>query len=73
MEIVYKIKEIRQKKGFTIRSLAAKSGVSKSEISDIERGEIHPTVYTLCLLAQTLEVDVRELFDYRASKISDES
>ena len=73
MEIVYKIKEIRQKKGFTIRSLAAKSGVSKSEISDIERREIHPTVYTLCLLAHTLEVDVRELFDYRASKISDES
>lgn len=71
MEIIYKIKEIRQKKGLTIRALALKSGVSKSEISDIERGVNHPSVFTICLLAVALDVDARKLFDYKVSKISD--
>lgn len=71
MEIIYKLKEIRQKRGLTIRALALKSGVSKSEISDIERSEIHPCVFTLCLLAVALDVDPRELFDYKMSKMSD--
>lgn len=73
MEIIYKVKDIRQKRGLTIRALALKSGVSKSEISDIERGEIHPTVYTLCLLANTLQVDARCLFTYEVSEMSDNS
>lgn len=73
MKVIYKVKEIRQKKGLTIRALALKSGVSKSEISDIERGEIHPTVYTLCLLASALQVDARCLFAYKVSKMSDNS
>lgn len=71
MKIVYKLKEYRIAKGLTTRGLALKSGISKSEISDIERGKIHPTVFTLCLLAHALQVDARELFEYEASKISD--
>ena len=71
MEVVYKIKEYRLAKGLTIRTLALKSGVSKSEISDIERGVIHPSVFTICLLAVALDVDARKLFDYKASKMSD--
>lgn len=71
MEIVYKIKEYRRIKGLTIRALALKSGVSKSEISDIERGIIHPSVFTICLLAVALDVDARKLFDYKTSNMSD--
>ena len=71
MEIIYKVKEYRLKRGFTIRGLALKSSVSKSEISDIERGVIHPSVFTICLLACALQVDARELFEYKVSKITD--
>ena len=71
MIVVYKLKEYRIEKGLTIRGLALKSGVSKSEISDIEREVIHPTVYTLCLLALALDIDVRQLFDYKVSDILD--
>lgn len=71
MEIVYKLKEYRVVNGLSVRKLALKSGVSKSEISEIERGEIHPSVFTMCLLAIALNVDVRLLFDYKVSKITD--
>ena len=71
MEINYRIKEIRVKRGLTIRELSIKSGVSKSEISYIERGKFHPTVLTICLLAVALNVDARELFDYKVFNILD--
>lgn len=71
MEIIYKIKEIRIERGLSIRELSLESGVSKTEISDIERGVVHPTVFTICLLAIALNVDARELFDYGLSDISD--
>lgn len=72
MEIIYKVKEYRLKRRLTIRGLALKSGVSKSEISDIERGAIHPSVFTICLLSVALNVDARELYEYKVSKITDE-
>lgn len=71
MEIIYKIKEIRIERGLSIRELSLKSGVSKSEISYIETGKFHPTVFIICLLAEALNVDARELFDYKVSNILD--
>lgn len=63
MQIIYKIHEERAKQKLSVRQLAEKSGVSKSQISDIENGNKHPTVYVLCLLSLALNVDPCSLFE----------
>ena len=66
MKVIVKfhIKEVREKKGISIRRLAELSGVSKSHISDIESGRRMPTAYILCVLAVAMDVQPRELFSY---------
>jgi transcriptional regulator with XRE-family HTH domain len=57
------IKKIRQQKNITIRQLAALSGISKTELSDIETGKKIPTAYTLCAIAKALQVTLCKLVD----------
>ena len=57
--------QVRQDKNMSIRALAEKSGVSKSEIADIENGAKIPRVDTLCMLAVALDVTVEDLISYR--------
>lgn len=63
MKIIYKIYDERTKQKFSVRQLAEKSGVSKSQINDIENGKNHPTVYTLCLLSLALGINPCSLFE----------
>jgi transcriptional regulator with XRE-family HTH domain len=51
----------RQGRGFNLDALAAASGVSRSMISDIERGAKIPTVLVLARLATALGVTVSRL------------
>ncbi|MER7456402.1 XRE family transcriptional regulator [Micromonospora sp. NPDC126480] len=51
----------RQRRGFNLDELAATSGVSRSMISDIERGAKMPTVLVLARLATALGVTVSRL------------
>jgi transcriptional regulator with XRE-family HTH domain len=53
----------RTKLGLSIRALAAKSGVSASMISEIERGAKSPTVSTLSAVAAALRVTLASLLD----------
>ena len=53
----------REKLGLTLRALAARSGVSSSMISDIERGAKSPTVTTLAALAEALELPLAALVE----------
>ncbi len=71
IKITFKLKELRLKKSITIRQLAMMSGVSKSQISDIETGKSMPTILTLCQLAEALHVEPEELyiFEKRSSLI----
>lgn len=62
--LVLKIKEIRTKKGLTQKELSKLSGVSESYIGDLERNEKIPSIITICKLANALEVDIKELFEY---------
>jgi transcriptional regulator with XRE-family HTH domain len=57
------IKTRREQLGLSLRALAAKSGVSASMISDIERGAKSPTISILAGLADALEVPVSDLVD----------
>lgn len=60
--IHYHLYEIRTSRNLTVRDLAARSGISKSQINNIENGLKHPTVYTLCLLSLVLDVSPYDLF-----------
>lgn len=51
----------RRDRGLTVEALAAASGVSRSMISDIERGAKMPTVLTMARLATALGVTVSRL------------
>ena len=52
----------RRNKGWTQEILAQKSGVSRSRISDIERGKEAFKIDSLMLIAEALDVDYRMLF-----------
>jgi transcriptional regulator with XRE-family HTH domain len=57
-----RILEIRQARGFSLRALAAKSGVSINAISRIERGDSSPTVSSLQRLASALDLRLVDFF-----------
>lgn len=62
LTIHYHLYELRTEKKMSERELAELSGVSKSQINNIENGLKHPTVYTLCLLSLALGVSPYKLF-----------
>ena len=57
------VKQQREAASFTLRELAARSGISSSMISAIERGTKSPTVTTVVRLAQALGVSASALID----------
>ena len=57
------VKGRREELGLSLRALAAKSRVSSSMISDIERGAKSPTISTLSALAAALGLTLSSLVD----------
>ena len=57
-----RVAEVRRDKGFTQESLAEKAGVTALTVSYIEQGRQWPRVATLFKLANSLNVQVAELF-----------
>ncbi|WP_419882270.1 helix-turn-helix domain-containing protein [Peribacillus sp. B-H-3] len=57
-----KIKEFRQKKGYSLNGLANKIGISKSYLSYIERGiQKNPSIKILSKIADILETTAEDL------------
>ena len=59
-----RIAEIRKQKGLTQEALAGKMGVSPKYLSSIERGKENPTLKMLVNLADTLEIDLGQIFTF---------
>lgn len=57
-----RIRSVRSRRGLTVVELAAKAQVSKSLISQIERGLAAPSIETLRKVAMALEVPMFSLF-----------
>lgn len=57
------VKQRRETAGLSLRALAARSGISASMISDIERGAKSPTVATIARLAEALGVSAASLVE----------
>ena len=65
--IAERVRELRAAHGLSLDALASKSGVSRSMISLIERGESSPTAVVLEKLAGGLGVMLASLFDTPAA------
>ncbi len=65
-----RLKQTRKSKGLSLDALAKLSGVSRSMLSQIERGESSPTVATLWNLSQALQVDLSGLLEGDAQEQS---
>ena len=61
--IARRVRELRGSGGFSLDALAERSGVSRSHISLIERGQSSPTAVVLDKLATALRVTVASLFE----------
>ena len=56
-----KIREVRQKKGLTLKKLSEKSGISVSMISKIETAQTSPPISTYANIASALETSLGDL------------
>src|SRR5260221_8703246 len=65
--IARRARELRAARGLTLDALAERSGVSRSMISRIERGESSPTAVLLERLATGLSVPLASLFEAPAA------
>lgn len=64
--VARRVRELRAGRGLSLQALAERSGVSRSMISVIERGEVHATAVVLERLATGLGVTLASLFDETA-------
>lgn len=58
-----RLKQARLGQGLSLEAIAKLSGVSRSMVSQIERGESSPTIATLWNLTRALQVDFAGLLD----------
>jgi transcriptional regulator with XRE-family HTH domain len=61
---------MRQDKGYSIRQLAAASGLEYSQVQRIEKGKVNFAFTTLVSLAQGLDMDMNDLLEgYKIPKV----
>lgn len=61
-DVGLKLRELRDRRGITLRELAVRSGISHSAISMIERGKISPTIETLACVLDALGTNLAGFF-----------
>ncbi|MBS4759755.1 MAG: helix-turn-helix transcriptional regulator [Clostridium sp.] len=59
-----KIKILRNNKKYSQEGLASLSNLDRNYISLIENGKANPSIIYLKQIAQALEVDIKELFNF---------
>ena len=58
------LKKARKSKGFSQEDLANDVGIEISQISRIERGVINTSVFNTFKIANALDVEVKDLFNF---------
>lgn len=58
-----KVKLLRKNQGLTLEDLSSGSGVSRSMLSQIERGQANPTLAVACRIAKAFNVSISDLVD----------
>ena len=62
-QLGFRLKEIRNSKGISQFDLSIESGLPKTQVGRIERGEINTTVFTLKKVTNALGVTFAEVLD----------
>jgi len=62
VRIEFKIREVRESKNITLTQLSKMTGIAKSHLSNIERGEKEPSFSMLIRIALALRVDEKCLY-----------
>jgi transcriptional regulator with XRE-family HTH domain len=57
-----KLRSVRERRGLTLKQVAAAVGVTESQVSQIERSKVMPAVDTLLDIAAFLNLDLEHLF-----------
>lgn len=63
----WRLKRLRELKGITLEELAARTGLTKSYLSKVERGVSVPSISTALRVAEAFETGVGDLFGVTAS------
>src|SRR5574344_1955771 len=64
-----KLRTVRERKGYTLKVVAQRAGVSESLVSQIERNRVSTAIDTLLLLADVLYINLEFLFEeYRRER-----
>jgi transcriptional regulator with XRE-family HTH domain len=71
--IAKRVRDLRDAQGYTLDALAERSGVSRSNISLIERGQSSPTAAVLDKLAASLGVTLASLFEDDSAQAAEPS
>lgn len=58
-----RVRELRKKKGWTLEQLSAACGVSRSMLSEIERGHANPTLAVAFRIAQAFSMSLGQLVE----------
>ncbi|MFW2367586.1 MAG: helix-turn-helix domain-containing protein [Desulforhopalus sp.] len=58
-----RVKSLRKAQGFTLDELSALAKVSRSMLSQIERGQANPTLAVTCRIAEAFAVSIGDLVD----------
>ena len=70
LDVGMRLRELRDERNISMRSLATKSGLSANALSMIERGKTSPSVSTLYKLADALGVPITSFFGPQTEKIN---
>jgi transcriptional regulator with XRE-family HTH domain len=62
------LRAVRRQRGLTLDGLAAATGLTKSYLSKIERGQSTPSIAVALKVARALDVDVGRLFSDEAAR-----
>jgi transcriptional regulator with XRE-family HTH domain len=64
------LRELREKRGLSVRTLAANAGFSPSFISQVENGQASPSIASLEKMAACLDITLSEFFQAGAARSS---
>ena len=59
--------ELRKAKGWSQEKLALESGLARSYVGGIERGQRNIALYNICVLAETLNVEPSEMLAFAST------
>jgi transcriptional regulator with XRE-family HTH domain len=59
------VKKLRLAKGFSMRGFANEADIEYSQVVRIENGIISPTITTVYKIAESLNVSLKDLFDFK--------